>query len=360
MPAVEVSDVTTLARVPAPGTDATERVVRSVTDATSGFEGEGFPVRRAFAGVELADLDPFVHLDQMGPVEYAPGEAKGTAWHPHRGFESVTYIIDGSFEHQDNTGGGGTITSGGTQWLTTGAGVLHVERPSEALVTAGGPFHGLQLWVNLPRSRKFSEPRYQDLPGDDSVVLASDDGGALVRLIAGTIGDTDGPADTNSPVAVLHAILRADAELRLPWRADFNALVYVLTGDGTIGSGASARPLSSGQLAVLGTGDVIALTAGGEQGLDVMVLGGVPIREPVIWGGPFVMNSREEVHKAFDEYESGGFGPIPGSGAAPATAPGAGRPWASLAAATSRITRTPWTERKALLKRVLADRPAGR
>ena len=370
MPAVQVTDVTTLARVPAPGPDATERTVRSVTDAPSGFEGEGFPVRRAFAGVELADLDPFVHMDQMGPVEYAAGEAKGTAWHPHRGFDSVTYVIDGSLEHQDNNGGGGTITSGGTQWLTTGAGVLHIERPPTDLVADGGPFHGLQLWVNLPRSRKFTEPRYQDLPGDDSVVLASADGGALVRLIAGDIGEATGPAATNTPVAVLHAILRADAELRLPWRTDFNALVYALSGAGSIGPGSGsiapgsgggsgssdgdARPLRSGQLAVLGAGDVITLSAG-DEGLDVMVLGGVPIREPVVWGGPFVMNSREEVHKAFDDYESGEFGRIPGG-----QAPVAPKPRAPLAAAvTARITATPWTERKALLKRVLADRPAG-
>ncbi|HTK67750.1 MAG TPA: pirin family protein [Pseudonocardia sp.] len=280
MPAVEVSDVTTLARVPAPGPDVTERTVRSVTDAPSGFEGEGFPVRRAFAGIELADLDPFIHMDQMGPVVYGPGEAKGTAWHPHRGFETVTYVIDGSLEHQDGNGRGGTITSGGTQWMTAGAGVLHVERPPEALVNDGGPFHGLQFWVNLPRSRKFSEPRYQDLPGDDSVVLATEDGGALVRLIAGSIGETEGPASTNTPLAVLHAIVNPGSQLRLPWRADFNALVYALSGAGTVGP--DSRNLVSGQLAVLDAGDLITISA--TDGLDVMVLGGVPIREPIVWG----------------------------------------------------------------------------
>jgi hypothetical protein len=357
MAPVEVTDVTTLARIPEPGTDATERTVRSVTDATSGYEGEGFPVRRAFAGVELADLDPFVHMDQMGPVEYAPGEAKGTAWHPHRGFETVTYMIDGTFEHQDSNGGGGTIVSGGTQWMTAGSGILHIERPPEAVVTSGGPFHGLQLWVNLPRSHKFSEPRYQHLPGDDSVVLASAEGGTLVRLIAGSIGEAAGPAATNSPLAVLHAILDADATLRLPWQADFNALVYVLSGAGTVGSGSEARSLRSGQLAVLGAGDVITI-AGADEGVDVMVLGGAPIREPIVWGGPFVMNSREEVHKAFDDYEGGRFGSIPGSASEP---DGTKQPRlrAPLAAMTARMSQTPWTERKELLKRVLADRPAG-
>ena len=152
MPAVTVDDITVLPRIPALDVAATLiRPVRSVTSAPSGYEGEGFPVRRAFAGVDLADLDPFVHMDQMGEVEYAPGEPKGTPWHPHRGFETVTYIIDGAFEHADSNGGGGLITNGDTQWMTAGAGILHIEKPPERLVMSGGLFHGIQLWVNLPR-----------------------------------------------------------------------------------------------------------------------------------------------------------------------------------------------------------------
>ena len=144
MPAVSVSDITILPRVQElPGAKA--RVVRSITTAPQGFEGEGFPVRRAFAGIDLADLDPFIHLDEMGEVEYAPGEPKGTPWHPHRGFETVTYIIDGIFDHQDNNGGGGTISDGDTQWMTAGAGILHIETPPEHLVMSGGLFHGFQL-----------------------------------------------------------------------------------------------------------------------------------------------------------------------------------------------------------------------
>ena len=150
MPAVTVEDTTTLSRVPLPAPGTVRRRTRSVTTAPSGFEGEGFPVRRAFAGVDLRDLDPFIHMDQMGEVEYAPGEPKGTSWHPHRGFETVTYIIDGTFEHADSHGGGGTISNGDTQWMTAGGGVLHIEKPPEALVMSGGLFHGLQLWVNLP------------------------------------------------------------------------------------------------------------------------------------------------------------------------------------------------------------------
>ena len=163
MPAITVPDLTVLPRiaaaVPAAGV---ERPVRSVTSAPSGFEGEGFPVRRAFAGVDLADLDPFIHMDQMGEVEYAPGEPKGTPWHPHRGFETVTYILDGIFDHHDSHGGGGTITDGDTQWMTAGSGLLHIEAPPEHLVVSGGLFHGIQLWVNLPRADKWVEPA---LPG---------------------------------------------------------------------------------------------------------------------------------------------------------------------------------------------------
>src|ERR671910_541737 len=188
MPAIVADDIPVLPRIPAPDPAiARERAVRSVTTAPRGFEGEGFPVRRAFAGVALEDLDPFIHLDQMGEVEYAPGEAKGTPWHPHRGFETVTYMIDGIFEHSDSNGGGGVITNGDTQWMTAGAGILHIEKPPEHLVLSGGLFHGTQLWVNLPKAQKWAPPRYQDLRADEVGLLASSDGGSLVRVIAGDL-----------------------------------------------------------------------------------------------------------------------------------------------------------------------------
>ena len=226
MPAVTVEDITTLARIPAPGPHALERSVSSVTSAPSGHEGEGFPVRRAFAGVDLRALDPFVHLDQMGEVEYAPGEPKGTPWHPHRGFETVTYMIDGIFEHADSHGGGGQITNGDTQWMTAGGGILHIERPPEHLVLSGGLFHGLQLWVNLPAKLKWAQPRYQDLRASESVLLTTHDGGALVRVITVDIAGHHGPGATHTPMTMLHATISPGATLRLPWRAEYNALVY--------------------------------------------------------------------------------------------------------------------------------------
>src|SRR5512140_2328739 len=174
MPAVSVDDLTVLPRIPLPDpVAARQRKGLALTTAPRGYEGEGFPVRRAFAGALLEDLDPFIHLDQMGEVEYAPGEAKGTPWHPHRGFETVTYMLDGVFEHSDSNGGGGVITNGDTQWMTAGAGILHIEKPPEALVASGGLFHGVQLWVNLPRAMKWSPPRYQDIRAREVGLLSS-------------------------------------------------------------------------------------------------------------------------------------------------------------------------------------------
>src|SRR5438067_13781514 len=202
MPAVTTSNPLALPRITALDPAQTPRGVRSITTAPRGFEGEGFPVRRAFAAVALSDLDPFIHLDQMGEVEYAPGEAKGTSWHPHRGFETVTYMIDGTFEHHDSNGGGGLITNGDTQWMTAGAGILHVERPPEQLVVSGGLFHGLQLWVNLPRKLKWAPPRYQDLRAAESTLLTTSDGGALVRVIAGDVAGHRGPGSTYTPMTM--------------------------------------------------------------------------------------------------------------------------------------------------------------
>jgi quercetin 2,3-dioxygenase len=315
MPAITVSDTLALPRVTAldPRRSAI-RPVRSVTTAPRGFEGEGFPVRRAFAGVQLADLDPFIHLDQMGEVEYAPGEAKGTSWHPHRGFETVTYIIDGTFEHKDSNGGGGVITNGDTQWMTAGAGILHIERPPEWLVTSGGLFHGLQLWVNLPARDKAAHPRYQDIRANAASLLTSPDGGALLRVIAGEVDGHRGPGVTYSPISFVHATLQPGAEVDIPWRTDFNALVYALSGAGAVGD--ERRPIRGGQLAVLGAGDAIRVRADQAQdshtpALDVYVMGGLPIGEPVAWYGPFVMNTHEELARAYDDYRTGRLGTIP-------------------------------------------------
>jgi redox-sensitive bicupin YhaK (pirin superfamily) len=315
MPAVTVENPLALPRIPEtePANDENRPVV-AVTTAPQGLEGEGFPVRRAFAGVDLRALDPFVHMDQMGEVEYAPGAPKGTPWHPHRGFETVTYMIDGEMAHSDSHGGGGLIGGGDTQWMTAGAGILHIETPPEHLVASGGLFHGIQLWVNLPKAQKFATPRYQDITGNKVTLLSSADGGALIRVIAGEMAGHTGPGSTYTPITLVHATLAPGASLALPWRRDFNALVYVLAGDGSVGDG--HRPVTMGQLAVYGAGDTVTLAANATQdsrteGLDVFILGGQPIREPVAAHGPFVMNTRAELIQAFEDYQAGRLGSIP-------------------------------------------------
>jgi quercetin 2,3-dioxygenase len=315
MPAV-TADTLTLPRIPAPGPGEGERPVVSVTTAPTGFEGEGFPVRRAFAGVPLATLDPFVHMDQMGEVDYAPGEPKGTPWHPHRGFETVTYMIDGTFQHQDSHGGGGLITDGATQWMTAGAGILHIETPPEQLVVSGGLFHGIQLWVNLPAKDKFSPPRYQNLTGGQVRLLSTADGGGLARVIAGELGGQAGPGSTHTPITLVHLTLAPGARADLPWNPGFNALAYVLAGQGRVGS--EGRPVSRGQLAVFGAGDHLTITAGdrrpgsaGDGSLEVLLLGGRPIREHVETYGPFVMNTRAEIRQAVEDFQAGRLGVIP-------------------------------------------------
>jgi redox-sensitive bicupin YhaK (pirin superfamily) len=315
MPAITVADPLTLPVVPEPDPQAsTERPVVTVTTAPSGFEGEGFPVRRAFAGVPLHHLDPFIHMDQMGEVDYAPGEPRGTAWHPHRGFETVTYMIDGTFQHEDSTGGGGLITNGDTQWMTAGSGILHIERPPDGLVASGGLFHGVQLWVNLPAADKFVDPRYQDIRGGQVTLLRSPDGGAVIRLIAGSLDGYDGPGITHTPITYVHATVAPGAKLSVPWSPDYNALVYVLAGRGTVG--AAGRPIRTGQLVVLGEGDHLTLAADTSQdnhtpNLEVLLLGGRPIGEPVAAYGPFVMNTRAELIEAFEDFQSGRMGHIP-------------------------------------------------
>jgi redox-sensitive bicupin YhaK (pirin superfamily) len=269
----------------------------------------------------MALLDPFIHMDQMGEVEYAPGEPKGTPWHPHRGFETVTYLLDGTFEHQDSNGGGGLITNGDTQWMTAGKGILHIEKPPEELVVSGGLFHGVQLWVNLPREQKWADPRYQDLRGNAVGLVASPDAGSLLRVIAGDLDGHGGPGSTYTPMTLVHATVAPGASITVPWRPEFNALAYVLAGDGFVGP--ERRPVTTGQLVVFGRAhgtsdgaDVVQIEAsptqdGRHPSLEVLLLGGRPIREPVAWGGPFVMNTKSEVLQAFEDFNAGRLGTVP-------------------------------------------------
>ena len=314
MPAITVDDILVLPRLLRPEATAQQRPVRTVTTAHAQHEGAGFEVRRPFPSPEVRTADPFILLDHMGPVAYEPYEAKGAPWHPHRGFETVTYMIDGTMVHHDSHGGGGTISEGDTQWMTAGSGILHDELPAEELVISGGVFHGVQLWVNLPRTLKMTDPRYQDLRASELTLLTSHDGGALVRVIAGTLAGYQGPGSTYTPIVYAHASVSPGARLQLPWPPEFTAMVYVLSGSGTLG--AERRPLVEGQLGVLGHGDALEVGADDHQTgptgqWEILLLGGAPIREPVMQYGPFVMNTKQEIIDAITDFEAGRMGQIP-------------------------------------------------
>lgn len=312
MPAV-TADTMTLPRVSANPLGKV-RQVKSITDAPQAYEGEGFPVRRAFARISPRDLDPFIHMDQMGEVEYLPGEPKGTPWHPHRGFETFTYLMDGQFIHQDSHGGGGTILEGGTQYMTAGDGILHIETPPEKLVMSGGTFHGVQLWINLPKEKKRIQPQYQDLQGRDSALVSTADGGALIRVLAGDLQGYKGPGISHTPITITHVTITPGAQADIPWRSDFNALAYVLAGDGFVGP--AGHPVHTGQMAVLTDGDTIRINANQKQdarhpNMEIFLIGGLPLNERVFMYGPFVMNTQAEVMEAIEDYQKGRFGHIP-------------------------------------------------
>ena len=315
MPALTPADATILPRVdPAEGEPS--RPVVDVVDAPSFLEGEGFKVRRATAGINLSLADPFLMLDHMGAVEYAPGEAKGAPDHPHRGFETVTYMMDGKIRHRDSYGGGGIITDGATQWMTAGSGVVHSEMPTEDLLQGGGLFHGVQLWVNLPAAQKWTPPAYQDLEPAQVGLVASEDAGAVVRLIAGDLGGMSGPGVTRTPITYAHATLAPGARLRTRWRPEFNALAYVLSGRGTVG--AERRPIHEGQLAVFGDGARgrarLRRHPGGArtvQGWRCCCSAACRSASRSSWYGPFVMNTKEEIIEAIEDYQAGRMGSIP-------------------------------------------------
>jgi len=314
MPAIYVDNPLELPRVLSAADGARARRIKSITTAPRGLEGEGFPVRRAFAGIDIADLDPFIHMDQMGEIDYGPGEPKGTPWHPHRGFETVTYMMEGTFLHQDSIGGGGVIQDGATQWMTAGAGILHIERPPDALIDSGGLFHGIQLWVNLPAKLKMTNPRYQDIGSNEVALLTNENGDAIIRVIAGSLGDANGPGSTHTAITLVHISLLPGGQVVLPWNPAYNALSYVLAGQGTVGTDRHAIGL--GQMAVHVDGDTIVLSANDTQdsrtqAFEVLLLGGEPIRETVAMYGPFVMNTKAELQQAFEDYQAGRLGQIP-------------------------------------------------
>ncbi|MBV9263605.1 MAG: pirin family protein [Candidatus Eremiobacteraeota bacterium] len=315
MPAVTVSNPLVLPRLPAVPGDAVARPVGRIVAAHHQLEGAGFEIWRPFPGaLAMEDADPFLLLDQGGPTNYGPDEAVGAPWHPHRGFETVTYVIDGELSHHDTNGGGGVIREGDTQWMTAGSGILHDELPTEAMFRRGGAMHIVQLWVNLPAAMKFAAPRYQSIEGNALQLVTTFDGASLLRIIAGNVGPFEGPGVTHTPISYAHATIAPGAQAKFPWNPAFSAMAYVLTGSGY--AGAENRPVGEHDLIVFGHGDYLVVRAADRPAndaaaLDVLLLGGLPIREPIAHYGPFVMNTREEIVQALDDFRRGRLGVIP-------------------------------------------------
>jgi redox-sensitive bicupin YhaK (pirin superfamily) len=279
--------------------------VTHVITAHQQREGAGFLVRRPLPTHGLDYANPFLLLDEMGPSDYAPGEAVGAPDHPHRGFETVTYLLEGEGEHRDSAGHTGSIMPGDVQWMTAGRGVVHSEMPSNRIVTEGGRMHGFQIWVNLPAADKMMAPRYQDIPAARIPTAATDDGLARVTVIAGKALGAEAAIDTRTPIWLHDWTLRPGAKVQVDVPESFSAYAYVFSG--SISAGNPPHELGHGQLAVMGPGKSVRLSvpAKAKQEGRVLLLAGEPIREPVAWYGPFVMNTDEEVRQAIADYQSG-------------------------------------------------------
>jgi hypothetical protein len=288
------------------------RSVARVVPATSAREGGGFVVRRPFPTEALDHLDPFLLLDEMGPVDYAPGEAKGAPDHPHRGFETVTYLIEGEFEHKDSAGHAGHLAAGDAQWMTAGAGVVHAEMPSAKVQQRGGRVHGFQLWVNLPARDKMMAPRYQEIPAARLPVATSSDGKVAVKVLAGEAMGKAAVIDTRTPIVYAHFTMQPGGEVLENLPRPYNVLAYVWKGEGRFGR--EGRAARSGDMVIFsqdGQAVVFGLAHAAKEPMEVLLLGGQPLGDPVVRYGPFVMNTREQIAQAIDDFRAGRMGKIP-------------------------------------------------
>lgn len=274
------------------------RSVTQVVTARRQLEGAGFSVRRPFPTPSLSDVDPFLLVDEMGPSDYAPGEAVGAPDHPHRGFETVTYVLEGELEHRDSAGHAGRLGPGDVQWMTAGAGVVHSEMPSAAILRDGGRVHGFQVWVNLPAADKMVPPRYQEIRGS-SIPVVEPAPGARIRVVAGTAAGVVGAVTTHTPVTYLHVTLAPGARFRQPVPSAHNAMSYTFAGDG------------DGELAVFAPdGDTVEIVNNGQSVRELLLLTGLPLHEPVARYGPFVMSTQAEIRQAIDDFQAGRMGVI--------------------------------------------------
>ena len=279
------------------------RSIEKIVTSVRVLEGGGFPVRRPFPNPEMDQIDPFLLLDHLGPTKWGPREAIGAPDHPHRGFETVTYLLAGENEHKDSKGNHGCLRPGDVQWMTAGSGVVHSEMPSPEFFEKGGTMHGFQIWINLPSKRKMITPRYQDTPSERIPEGVLEDGKSKVKVIAGEFKGVEAVIETNTPILYFHALLEPGIELKLPVSIDDNIMAYLVSGKGEFGENEEAHAASEGQLVLFAhDGDSISLRSTDNSGLELLLLGGTPINEPMVRYGPFVMNTKEEISQAFRDF----------------------------------------------------------
>lgn len=287
------------------------RSISRIIDSIETTEGEGFVVHRSFPNNLILDFDPFLLLDEIGPKDLAPGEAKGAPDHPHRGFETVTYMLEGRFEHRDSRGHAGKLGPGDVQWMTAGSGVVHSEMPEKEFARIGGRLHGFQLWVNLPRQDKFSKPYYQEIPSSKIPLVTNGD--VTARIIAGDALGTRAIIETRIPIIYVHFTLQPGARTVLSVPKEYNTFVYVVGGQGQFGPNNNQKEVHRGQMVIFeNNGDQIEVKASKntKSPFDMLLIGGTPINEPIARYGPFVMNTKEEVYQAIQDYNDGLMGSI--------------------------------------------------
>lgn len=287
------------------------RSIAGIINSVETLEGAGFLVRRPFPKSSFSEFDPFLLLDELGPIDLKPGQAKGAPDHPHRGFETVSYVLEGRLEHKDSEGHAGLLNSGDVQWMTAGAGVVHSEMPESEFTRTGGRLHGIQLWVNLPQRDKMIAPRYQEIPAAQIPVAQTDDGSVMVRVIAGGALGAKAAIETRTPIIYLHFTLQPGATIVQPVPKEYNAFAYVLDGSGLFGT--EQEQGEDGQMVIFAQdGDevTIANSTDAKRPLDFLLIAGVPLNEPVVRYGPFVMNTEAEIIQAINDYRNGRMGRI--------------------------------------------------
>jgi redox-sensitive bicupin YhaK (pirin superfamily) len=281
----------------------TMRKINRVINSQRTTEGGGFKVRRPFPTSEVEDIDPFLLLDEMGPSDYAPHKALGAPWHPHRGFETVTYLMDGAMVHEDSIGTRAVIKNGGVQWMTAGSGVIHSELPTDDMLALGGRMHGFQLWVNLPADRKMIPPRYQGYEADELTQVKLANGG-LIKIVAGEVHGVTGPVETTSPMTYAHAVMQPNDSINWSPEASHTALVHIFAGAVSV----NGTKFESGQMVVFerSAGDIkIEADVKSDEPVQLLIIGGAPLNEPIVRYGPFVMNTRQQIVDAVTDYQAG-------------------------------------------------------